>query len=134
MSTSNSPSPPPRIATIFCRHDSYDTLDTFTYLMMKVRRRVSKTEWRIWTKSGPPRSKDWDRIQSADAMMSANTRPLLTQLTFYRASECLFLINTTFNICKIQQYNQNLSGAIRYNCVCTNNYTIKRRKYNNKIK
>jgi len=29
----------------------------------------------------------------------------------------LFLRNATFNICKVQQYNQNLSGAIRQNSV-----------------
>jgi len=41
----------------------------------------------------------------------------------------LFLRNATFNMCKIHQYNQNLSGAIRHNSVLTT--TLLKEKGNN---
>jgi len=40
----------------------------------------------------------------------------------------LFLRNAIFNICKIQQYNQNLSGAIRHNSVLTTTTPLKEEK------
>jgi len=42
----------------------------------------------------------------------------------------LFLRNATFNMCKIHQYNQNLSGAIRHNSVLTTT-PLKEKENNN---
>jgi len=51
---------------------------------------------------------------------------------FYYLFIYLFLRNATFNMCKIYQYNQNLSGAIRHNSVLTTT-PLKEKENNNKI-